>query len=283
MPHRRILAITNQAILRKIKLYAALLTAVFVVGAGCSGSGGVRYDSPEEAYTNGKRYFEEGKYLKAIEFLQGSFDFGPTHEFAADAQLMLARAYAANKDYLLAANEYNRFIQIYRLDPRIPEAEFEYAMTFFHRSPQYQLDQTETEKAVRQFQLFIDKYPRSQYVADAENMIRDLREKLGRKAFESGRLYERRDLFQAAAVSYEQVFDKYPDTVWADDALLGAVRVYIQYARNSVESKQAERYDKALENYQRLRQLFPAEPVTLEAEKMIKAAGLSLDGLASGS
>ena len=117
-------------------LFSCFLVLTLTI-AGCSGSGKARYDSPEEAYTSGKRYFEEGKYLRAIEFLQGSFDFGPTHEFAADAQLLLARAYAANKDYLLAAHEYNRFIQIYRLDPRIPEAEYEYAMTFYHQSPQY--------------------------------------------------------------------------------------------------------------------------------------------------
>lgn len=251
--------------------------------AGCSGSGKARYDSPEEAYTTGKQYFEEGKYLRAIEFLQGSFDFGPTHEFAADAQLMLARAYAANRDYLLAAHEYSRFIQIYRLDPRIAEAEYEYAMTFFHQSPRYQLDQTDTEKAVRQFQLFIDKYPMSPLVADAEEKITVLREKLGRKGYETGRLYERRDLYQAAAVSYEQVFDKYPDTQWADDALLGAVRVYILYADNSVESKMEERYAKAVENYQRLRQLFPTESVTSEAEQLLRDAGLFSEGLAAGS
>lgn len=131
----------------------SLLLLLFV--AGCSGSGGLRYDSPEDAYTRGKEAFEDGKYLRAIEYLQGSFDFGPTHEFAADAQLLLARSYSANNEHLLAANEYNRFIQIYRTDPRIQEAEYEYALTFLERSPPYQLDQTDTERAIRQFQLFI--------------------------------------------------------------------------------------------------------------------------------
>ena len=258
------------------------LVLIFVI-AGCSGSGGLKYDSPEDAYTRGKIAFDEGKYLRAIELLRGSFDFGPTHEFAADAQLMLARAYAANKDHLLAANEFNRFIQIYRSDSRIQEAEYEYALTFLHRSPEYQLDQTDTEKAIRQFQLFIDKYPLSQFVPDAEIQIRALREKLGRKYYEAGRLYERRSLFQAAAVTYESVFDRYPDTEWADDALLGAVRVYIRYADNSIEARQEERYAKSVENYMRLTQLFPNSEATSTAKALIEAANLADVDIASGS
>ena len=45
------------------------LVLIFVI-AGCSGSGGLKYDSPEDAYTRGKIAFDEGKYLRAIELLR---------------------------------------------------------------------------------------------------------------------------------------------------------------------------------------------------------------------
>ena len=67
-----------------------LLLAVF--WAGCAGSGRVRYESPKEAFEKGKAFFDEGDYQKAIEMLQGTFDFGRTHQWAADAQFYLAKA-----------------------------------------------------------------------------------------------------------------------------------------------------------------------------------------------
>ncbi len=248
-----------------------LLLAVTVIAlAGCSGSGRVRYESPEEAYTRGKAYYDEGKYLRAIEYLQGAFDFGRAHEYAADSQLLLARAYSENGDYLLAANEYQRFIQIYRSDERVPQASFEYAMTFIDRSPGYQLDQTDTRRAVTELQLFMDRYPSSDKVAVAAEEIARLREKLGRKGFESAKLYERRELYESAAITYEAVFDKYPDTEWADDALLGAVRNFVAFASRSVAAKQGERYAMARANYDRLREIFPDSPYIEEARQILE-------------
>lgn len=216
--------------------------------------------------------YEKGNYDRAAEFFRGSFDFGRTHEHAADAQLYLARSHAANKEYLLAANEYNRFIQLYRRDPRVAEAAYDYAMTFYHRSPGYQLDQTPTEQAVEQFQLFIDRHPNDDRVADAELKIRELREKLARKRLESARLYERRGLNEAAAITFESVFDDYPETKWADDALAGAMQNYVAFADQSLRSKQPERLGKAIQNFERLQQIFAESPFVAELEPLYEEA-----------
>jgi len=260
-----------------LKSFFAL--AALVIAAGCAGAGHLRYDSPKEAVEKGKESFEKGKYTKAIEYFQGAFDFGRTHEYAADAQFYLARAYRANKEYLLAANEYSRFIQIYRSDQRVPVAEFERAMTYFERSPAFDLDQTDTEEALKNFQLFLKRYPSHPLVADAEARIKELREKLAHKAYETGHLYERRELYRAAALAYESAFDRFPDTDWADDALLGAVRAYISYADQSIRSKQRDRLDLAVSNYKKLLQLFPDSPVLKEAEKLYGEATKRLERL----
>jgi outer membrane protein assembly factor BamD len=84
-------------------------------------------------------------------------------------------------------------------------------------------------------------------------------------------------MWEAASTVYEAAFDQYPDTDWADDALLGAVRTYIQYADRSVQKKQAERYQKAIENYNRLIQLFPESTLLDEAEPLYSEARRKLD------
>ncbi len=250
---------------------AALVSMVVVLGA-CSGSGRLRYDSPKEAFEKGMERFEAKKYDRAAEYFRGSFDFGRTHEYAADAQLYLARSHAANKELILAANEYSRFVQLYRRDPRVTEAEYEMAMTYYDRSPAYQLDQTDTKRAIEQFQLFIDRYPNDSRVAEATRRIDELREKLARKRHASAMLYERRGLYEAAALEFESVFDDFPGSALADDALLGAMRNYTLFADQSVRLRQPERLAKVIENYERLRQIFPDSPHLSEAQNLHESA-----------
>lgn len=247
-----------------------LLLILFV--AGCGSSSRVRYDSPEEALTKGKDLYERGRYDRAVEYFQGVFDFGRAHEWAADAQLYLARSYRDNSDYILAASEYSRFIEIYRTDPRVPDAEYERALTYYERSPIFQLDQTDTERAVDAFNLFANRYPTHPLRIEAEARVEELRAKLARKQYQTAQLYERHERYRAAAISYETVFDKYPDTDWADDALLGAVRTYIQFSDLSVLERQEERLQKAIDNYLRLLQIFPDSPLLKDAEALYEVA-----------
>ncbi len=263
-------------------LRISLCTLALILSA-CGGTGRVRYETAKEAVEKGKENLDAGKYEKAIQYFQGAFDFGRTHEWAADAQFYLAQAYRANKEYLLAANEYNRFLQIYRSDPRVPQAEYELAMTYYERSPSYELDQTDTERAVDQFQLFLKRYPSNPLVPEAEVRIKELREKLAHKQYYAAQLYERRELFRAAAQYYEDTFDRFPDTEWADDALVGAMRTYMAYADQSIVARQRERLEPALQHYERLHQLFPDSPLLKEAEALYEEITRRLERLDAGS
>ncbi len=240
--------------------------------AGCAGSGRARYDTPQEAYERGLALYEQGKYDRAAEYLQGVFDFGRTHQWAPDAQLYLARSYRQNKEYILAANEYTRFIEIYRSDPRVPEAEYERAMTYYERSPRFELDQTPTRQAIQYFQLFVTRHPGSEWVDEATTRMQELRNKLARKQFHTAELYERRELYEAAALEYQRTFDQFPDTGYADDALVGAMRSYYEFAQQSVASRQPERLENVIGNYERLIQIFPESPLLKEAEALYEQA-----------
>lgn len=252
------------------------LTLALVLGvilmAGCGGSGRLRYESPSEAYEKGMELYEQGKYDRAIEYLRGVFDFGRTNEWASDAQYYLAQAYYENEEYIIAASEFSRFAEIYRSDPRAAEANYMQAMSYYQLSPQYELDQTDTRRALNEFLLFVERHPNSPFVEEANARILELRNKLAHKLYESAGLYERRELHEAAAYYYEQVFDRYPDTPWADDALVGAMRNYIAFANQSIQQRQPERLRKAIDNYDRLIQIFPDSPLLKAAEQLYDEA-----------
>lgn len=256
----------------RISFAKIALFAITLVIVGCGSGGRVTYDTPQEAFGKGRALYENGKYESAVAYFQGVFSFGRTHQWAADAQIFLARAYRENRDYLLAVNEYERFSKIYRADTRLPQANFELAETYALMSPAAALDQTDTKRAIQEFQLFIERFPGEELVDKAQEQIVELRTKLAEKQFATGKLYQRRELYEAAALSFESVFDLYPDTPWAQPALLGAMEMYIAFSDQSIALRQPERLRAAIKNYDRLTQIFEQGEYHKQAEALYEQA-----------
>lgn len=263
--------------MRTSVLVPVLLSVLVGLLVGCSGGDQLSYRGPEEAYQKGMDQFEDEDYQQAIRLFRGVFEYGRGNEWAPKARFQLALAQRELGKHLVAANEFKRFTELYRNNELLPRAEFERANSYYLRSPMYRLDQSDSEQGISLFRLFIDRYPDHDLVPEAKEKIEELRGKLARKKYEAGELYEERDMWNAATTVYEEVFDQYPDTPWADDALLGAVRAYIRYADRSVQQKQAERYQKAIQNYNRLTQLFPESDLVDRAEGLYSEARNKLD------
>lgn len=249
-----------------------LVLAVGTAATGCSGSTMTAAETAEEAFARGQRAFERERYDRAAEHFRAVLDFGRGSGRAGEAQYMLARSLFEDEQYLLAASEFTRFAEVYPTDPRREEAEFNRIQAYVRLSPPYQLDQSDTERAIAYIRLFATQYPASPRTGEVVALLDELTEKLARKDYEAGRLYERRELFGAAVMTYEGVLRDYPTSTYADDALLGALRAQVGYADASVRARQPERYGAALALYDRLVQLFPSSPLLREAQGLYDRA-----------
>ena len=236
-------------------------------------------DSVEEAYQKGITNFEAGNYGDAAEIFETVTRIGRGSEFAQQAQYYLAESYFNQKRFILAESEYLRFITFYPRDPKREEVDFKKAISIYEQSPRYRLDQSATRRAIDEFQLFNSRYPNSEYVTQSADKINELREKLARKYYESAQFYSRTDQYKAATIYYDLVIDRYPESKWAETSLLKQIETYNEYAFNSILSKQVERYEEAISNYENYIQLFPqgsgrgeAETLRDQAEEGIKNA-----------
>lgn len=237
--------------------------------SGCAASRSAeRLDTAEEAYERAKALFERGRYSQAAEMAQRVFEFGRGHAYAEPAQLLLARAYFRARDYLAAANEYNRYITLYPRSEHLPEAEFERALCYYHLAPPHYLDQADTQRALDLLRLFVMRYPDSPRAAEASQYVAELRNRLAHKIYEAAQLYMRMEAWQAAALTFAEVLNQYPESEWADKALLGQIQAYAAFAHSSVRARQAERYQMALEAVNRFRQLFPQSPLRPQVEAL---------------
>lgn len=235
-------------------------------------------DTIDVAYEKAMSQYEQEEYGDAARALETVISIGRGTDYGRDAQYYLAESYFKDRRYLLAASEYERFLQFHPNSSRREEVTFKEALSYYHLSPRFRLDQSYTENAIEKFRLFLSRFPNSERADEAAEYIDELRSKLAREDYNAADFYMRTDRYNAAAIYYDIVIDKYPDTQWAERALVRQIEAYILYAENSVPARQEERFEMALESYDRYLQLFPEGDNRSDAEDLFDRA---MDGLES--
>ncbi|MDZ7660233.1 outer membrane protein assembly factor BamD [Fodinibius sp.] len=248
---------------------SCLFLAVFVF-ASCKNSDLIqRGDSLEVAFDKAMAFYEKEDYTEASEAFETVVQIARGTEYGQDAQFYLAESYFKDGRYLLAASEYERFISLFPRVERRQEAQFKEAYCYYKLSPRYKLDQEYTRTAIEKFQLYNSRFPNSEKADEVGQYISEMRTKLAKKLYHSADLYLRTDRYEAAIIYYDLTIDKYPETKWAQRALVDKIKTYNIYADRSVLSKQRERYQKAVEAYEKFIQLFPNGEYRQEAEELV--------------
>ncbi|MEX0894711.1 MAG: outer membrane protein assembly factor BamD [Balneolaceae bacterium] len=236
----------------------ALLLIVVLVIASCRSQDLIQPgDSIQVAFDKAYSLYEQERWSDAARAFETVVNISRGTDFGRDAQFYLAESYFNNRQYIVAASEYERFANFYPNAERREVADFKRALSYYRLSPRYNLDQSYTHRAIERFRLFMERYPNSERVEEVGGYIEELRNKLARKNYNAAEFYMRTDRYNAAAVYFETVIENYPESYWAERALARRIEAYILYADNSVSARQAERYQMAIESYERYLQLFP--------------------------
>ena len=122
-----------------------------------------------------------------------------------DSTQEIATFYQAKCDfelgnYTLAGSHFKKFAEIFSRSELAEESIYMAAYSMFKDSPNYNLDQTGTLSAINELQGYLNNYPESQFREECTNMIKKLRQKLEKKAFEKARLYYKTSPFNVAAL-----------------------------------------------------------------------------------
>lgn len=158
------------------------------------------------------------------------------------------------EDYLLAAYEFKKIISKFPRGKYTERAQFLIADCYYNSVPKFNLDQEHNLQAVQEFQIFIEKYPSSERIQEANDKISTLLKKREKKAFENAKLYFNTGDYRSAIHSFQQVLNDYPDSDRAEQMRALTVEAAYLYAEESIESKRAERYrevEKFVQDYLR--------------------------------
>jgi outer membrane protein assembly factor BamD len=219
-----------------------------------------------------KQYYDAGQYYKALPLFDELVTFYKGSKEMEDISYYYAYTHYNLSEYLLAAYYFKSFSSTYVSDARAEECLYMNAKCYYQMAPDLELEQSYSEKAMDELQLFINQYPSSKYVADANLMIDNLRRKLELKAFRSAELYFKMGKYKAAAVAFSNMMRQYPDSPDSERALFMIVKSNFLFALNSVTEKQKERYQNTIDSYQSFTQRYGASPYLQEAINLYESS-----------
>lgn len=180
---------------------------------------------------------------------------------ADSAQFYLAKSHFMMGDYLIAAAEFSRLINDMNQSPLVPQAQYMLGESYYQMSPRPPLDQENTQKAIREFQYFVEENPTDSLKEDAEKKITELREKLAEKEWENAEIYRKMSEYNAAVIYFDQVLTKYYDTSWADDAQFGKIKTL----------NESEDFEQALVEVAKFEEQFPDSEYKAKVKELKKS------------
>ncbi|MBN1780709.1 outer membrane protein assembly factor BamD [bacterium] len=205
-----------------------------------------RENTPEEQYEEAKRIFDKKDYYKAKMQFTVIVLNNPGHRIIEKAQYYLAESHYHLDEYIQAIAEYEKLIRSMPQSPFVDDARFKVGLCYYDLSPGYALDQEYTQKAIYQFQLFLEEYPNSEVRPEVEKKLAEARDKLAKKEFKTGELYKKMGYNEAAIISFNAVLEEYHDTQYADDALFlkGECHLKLNAFSEAIQS-----YDALIDRY----------------------------------
>ena len=144
-------------------------------------------------------------------------------------------------------------------------------------SPEPELDQSGTYKAIDEMQMFLEYFPRSEKAKEAQDIIFALQEKLVEKEWLNAQLYYNLgnymgNNYDAAVITAQNALKDYPYTKRKEDLSMLILKSKYQEAIQSVEEKKIERFRDVIDEYYSFINDFPDGANAKDAKKIFNVA-----------
>ncbi len=244
-----------------------LFTAIILVS--CSDfQKTLRSDDVAEKFKMGTELFEAGKWSKAHRLLNQILPQYRGKPQAEKLTFMHAMCSYRMRDYYIASYHFDKFTDIYPQSEKAEEAAFLAAKGYYYNSPVYSKEQKETVEAIEKLQLFVNAYPNSQYLSEANTLVKELDFKLEKKAFEIAKQYDLIRDYKASIKSFNNFLLEFPGTTLRNEAMFYRFDAAYNLAILSIDELKEERLNNALGYYNALKKAYPNSEFLEDADRM---------------
>lgn len=202
-------------------------------------------DADKFLYDRGLESAKDRKWMNAREYLRNLVDNYPQSPLRPDAKLALGDTYineGSTESLLLAANEFREFLTFYPTHPRADYAQLQVARSFTQQMLAPERDQSATKDAIREIEIFLQRFPNSPLTPEARALERQAKDRLSEANYRVGFFYFRVRWYPGA-------IDRFRDVLATDPEFTSRDAVYYHLAESLYRT---DKKPEALPYYERL-------------------------------
>ena len=271
---------------RSVLLALCPLLFLAVMAGACSSNPPVTA-APGEAdqilLDRGNAALKERSWTRARTYFSELLESYPQSPLRAEAKLGVGDSFLGENNsasYVYAQNEYREFLAFYPTNPRADYAQMQLGMVHFNQMLSPQRDQTETREAIKEFQVFVERYPNSKLITQVKQRLREAKDRLGDAEIAVANFYRSIRNYVAAEDRYRTVLKTDPDYTRKDSLYFFLAETLERYGipekkrealpfyeRLVNEYEQSEHLEEARRRIDRLKlelKLEPTPPATAE-------------------
>lgn len=224
-----------------------------------------------------KKAYDEKKFLQASTILTDIVTPLRGTPNGEEALFLLGMSYYENKDFLNSALHFKTYYTRYPKGKYAELARFYSGYGYYLDSPDPQLDQSNTVKAIEELQGFLDYFPKSDRVTVAQNAMFEMQDKLTLKQLQNAQLYYNLGNFmgnnyESAIIVSQNALKEYPYSKYKEDFEMIILKSKFQEAKQSVNERQADRFRDVVDEYYSFKNNYPDSKHAKEAETIYKIA-----------
>ncbi len=221
-------------------------------------------DADKFLFDRGTESAKERKWIDAREYFRNLVDNYPQSPYRPDAKLALGDTYISEdstESLLLGANEFREFLTFYPTHQRADYAQLQLAKSFMEQMLGPERDQSATKDAIKEIEIFLQRFPNSPLINEARTMERTARDRLSDASYRVGYFYYRNKYYPGA-------IDRFQEVLKNDPGYSNRDALYYHLAESlyrSVPSRSAE----ALPYYERLLKEFEKSEFMAATQKRV--------------
>jgi outer membrane protein assembly factor BamD len=201
---------------------------------------GTSVEPDKVLYSKAAADIKRGRYATGRLDLQTLINTYPDSEYLAKAKLEIANSYykeggtAGLKQSIV---EFKDFITFFPFLDESADCQLQIAMAHYRQMEKPDRDHAEAVQAEAEFQTFLEKYPNSKLVPQAEQHLREVQEVLAEGNFRVASFYYTRAAYRASGARLIELTNRYPLFSQADQANWMLGQIYEKGEHNEIAAR----------------------------------------------
>ncbi len=242
----------------------------------------LKSDDAELKYSKAVEYFEKGDFMRASTLFDLVASYFKGTERSETVLNYLAKSYMGQKDYVSASEYYKTYVKTYPKGKYVIEAKYMIGYCEYLDSPDARFDQANTVNAIAALQEFVEIYPESNLVQDANKLLDEMTNKLAYKAYLNAKLYFNLgnylgNNYESSVIAAQNALKNFPSTSYREELSMLILDAKYEQALQSFEEKKMDRYRNTVDEYYNFINEFPdgkfrkkADKIFNESKKVVK-------------